>query len=212
MNLLNYIKGFRKGKEARRIEVDAMRDPFLAEAIEGFDSVKGDHAARIAAMQKQVSVRTKPRSGSIWISSIVSAAAVALFILYFTVLDKPHKDYTDSETLFVYLPDNYLEKKRVSDYNLNPVVEIKNMDILSPDEEFDIYVPDDYVEKRKRRSDSSEKEKSRSVEAEQPTTHITNIEEIFAPEVPIEVYIPDEYLSKEKQNATPRVQIDNISN
>jgi len=40
MNLLTYIQGKRKGKEAHRIEKEAMRDPFLADALEGYDEVK----------------------------------------------------------------------------------------------------------------------------------------------------------------------------
>ena len=32
MKLLDYIRGARKGKEAHRLEKEAMRDPFLADA------------------------------------------------------------------------------------------------------------------------------------------------------------------------------------
>ena len=32
MKLSDYIRGFRKGKEAHRLEKEAMRDPFLADA------------------------------------------------------------------------------------------------------------------------------------------------------------------------------------
>ncbi len=39
MKLLQYIKGLRKGKDAHRIEQDAMTDTFLADALEGFDAV-----------------------------------------------------------------------------------------------------------------------------------------------------------------------------
>ena len=34
MKLSDYIRGFRKGKEAHRLEKEAMRDPFLADALE----------------------------------------------------------------------------------------------------------------------------------------------------------------------------------
>ena len=36
MKLSDYIRGFRKGKEAHRLEIEAMRDPFLADALEGY--------------------------------------------------------------------------------------------------------------------------------------------------------------------------------
>ena len=35
MKLSDYIRGFRKGKEAHRLEKEAMRDPFLADALKG---------------------------------------------------------------------------------------------------------------------------------------------------------------------------------
>ena len=39
MKLLDYIRGARKGKEAHRLEKEAMRDPFLADALEGYSRV-----------------------------------------------------------------------------------------------------------------------------------------------------------------------------
>ena len=40
MKLSDYIRGFRKGKEAHRLEKEAMRDPFLADALEGYSRVE----------------------------------------------------------------------------------------------------------------------------------------------------------------------------
>lgn len=37
MKLLDYIRGTRKGKEAHRLQKEAMRDPFLADAMDGYD-------------------------------------------------------------------------------------------------------------------------------------------------------------------------------
>ncbi|MDR2232665.1 MAG: hypothetical protein LBE56_06010 [Tannerella sp.] len=54
MNLLSYIQGNRKGKEAHRIEREAMEDPFLADALEGFDAVKADHIERIDQISKSL--------------------------------------------------------------------------------------------------------------------------------------------------------------
>lgn len=54
MRLLRYIKGYRKGKEAHLLEKEAMRDPFLADALEGFDEVGGRHPARIERLRKEV--------------------------------------------------------------------------------------------------------------------------------------------------------------
>ncbi len=54
MKLLRYIQGLRKGKDAHRIEKDAMTDPFLADALEGFDEVDGSHTERIERMQRRI--------------------------------------------------------------------------------------------------------------------------------------------------------------
>ncbi len=62
MKLLEYIKGHRKGKDAYRIERQAMDDPFLADALEGFDSVDGDHVKRIEILQKKISKRLEPKT------------------------------------------------------------------------------------------------------------------------------------------------------
>lgn len=57
MKLLDYIRGSRKGKEAHRIEREAMSDPLLSDALKGFDRVKGNHAEQIEALQKQIAAR-----------------------------------------------------------------------------------------------------------------------------------------------------------
>ena len=58
MNLLTYIQGSRKGKEAHRIEKEAMQDPFLTDALEGFDEVKGDHIEQIAHLRNRIRLTT----------------------------------------------------------------------------------------------------------------------------------------------------------
>ncbi|MDR1096762.1 MAG: hypothetical protein LBL57_01370 [Tannerella sp.] len=58
MKLTAYIQGERHGKEANRIERKAMRDPFLQDAIDGFDAVGDNHAERIADMRRRLSQKT----------------------------------------------------------------------------------------------------------------------------------------------------------
>lgn len=62
MNIIQYIKGRRKGKEAHRIEWEAMRDPFLAESLEGFDTVTGDHAASIENLQREIRKKSRRKT------------------------------------------------------------------------------------------------------------------------------------------------------
>ena len=53
MRLKDYIQSNKRGKEANRLEREAMSDPFLQEALEGFDTVAGDHAAIIDRLEKR---------------------------------------------------------------------------------------------------------------------------------------------------------------
>ncbi|MDR1330509.1 MAG: hypothetical protein LBK07_00205 [Tannerella sp.] len=59
MSLPDYIQGRRKGKQAHRLEREAMRDRFLAEALDGYDAVEGDHVRQIASLRKRLSASTR---------------------------------------------------------------------------------------------------------------------------------------------------------
>lgn len=52
-----YIKGDRRGRGAHDIELEAMRDPFLADALEGLESAGGDHAETVAALDRRIAAR-----------------------------------------------------------------------------------------------------------------------------------------------------------
>lgn len=58
MKLSDYIKGLRKGKEAHRLEKESMQDPFLADALDGYQQVEGDHERRLEQLRSQISART----------------------------------------------------------------------------------------------------------------------------------------------------------
>lgn len=58
MKLSDYIKGLRKGKEAHRLEKESMKDPFLADAMDGYRQVDGEHAQRLEQLQHQLTART----------------------------------------------------------------------------------------------------------------------------------------------------------
>lgn len=77
MKFLDYIKGQRKGKEAHRIEKKSMRDPFLYEAIEGFDSIDDDHFQRITDLQKRINAKHTSFRRHIWQS--VAASIIIIF-------------------------------------------------------------------------------------------------------------------------------------
>ena len=54
MKLIDYIQGNRRGKEANQLEREAMNDPFLQDAIDGFDAVAGDHLSAIHDLENQL--------------------------------------------------------------------------------------------------------------------------------------------------------------
>lgn len=58
MKLSDYIKGLRKGKEAHRLEKESMKDPFLADAMDGYQQVEGDHARRVEQLHRQITTQT----------------------------------------------------------------------------------------------------------------------------------------------------------
>jgi hypothetical protein len=54
MRLEDYIRGERLGAGAHDLELEAMRDPLLADALDGFDAVPGDHAAAFARLAARI--------------------------------------------------------------------------------------------------------------------------------------------------------------
>ena len=77
-NLLQYIQGSRKGKEAHRLEKEAMKDPFLADALDGFQTVEGNHVENIEAMRRCISRRTRSQRDQIAKWSIAASLLICL--------------------------------------------------------------------------------------------------------------------------------------
>ncbi|WP_019540779.1 carboxypeptidase-like regulatory domain-containing protein [Proteiniphilum acetatigenes] len=92
MNLKDYIRGQRQGKEANQLERKAMDDPFLQDAIDGFDSVEGDHMAATEDLEKRVSSPQKRVHRRLWLWA--AAAVIVLLIGTPLLLDRP---YTEKE-------------------------------------------------------------------------------------------------------------------
>jgi len=62
MNPLDYIRGDRRGRTANRLERQALGDPLLAEALEGFEAIPGPHAEAIARLHTAVRDRAAAHS------------------------------------------------------------------------------------------------------------------------------------------------------
>ncbi len=82
MKLLRYIKGLRKGKEAHRIELEAMKDSFLSDALDGFNTVDGNHPERISRLQKNIQKQITNKNNAITTkkSAVLQPKNTAVFI------------------------------------------------------------------------------------------------------------------------------------
>lgn len=81
MRLSDYIQGLRKGKEAHRLEKESMKDPFLADAIDGYNQVEGNHEQRIEQLRIQISAcSTKKRNTYAIIWSVAACLVIGFGI------------------------------------------------------------------------------------------------------------------------------------
>ncbi|MCD8172495.1 MAG: von Willebrand factor type A domain-containing protein [Alistipes sp.] len=86
MKLNDYIRGRRKGSEVRRIELEALCDPFLWDALEGYYLVEGDHAEALGRLSERITMRTRQgrrpgrRPVPVWQRASVWGSAAALIL------------------------------------------------------------------------------------------------------------------------------------
>lgn len=126
MNLLDYIQGIRKGRDANRIEKDALRDAFTFEALEGYDSVKGNHAANINKLQKRIHLRNKQSNDNNLFVRVASIVAIIIFgIGGYMVYDLSNPNSTsqslsamDSKKavtiINIFVPDDFYKEHKAS--------------------------------------------------------------------------------------------------
>jgi len=94
MRIRRYIQGHRKGREANRIEREAMHDPFLADALEGFDRMKNDPTPHIDILRRKIRSRNQRRLDFFKYGGI---AASLIFILGFGLYFGFHKNNLQEE-------------------------------------------------------------------------------------------------------------------
>lgn len=110
MKLWRYIQGNRKGKEAHHIEKEAMKDPFLADALEGYEKTQGNHQREVAKLQKEItrlqkrstnkSMGKKPnhlKAWSIAAGILIVVGAGTWFLLNDSTISKDIQTITQSE-------------------------------------------------------------------------------------------------------------------
>ena len=88
MELKDYISN-REGEEANRLERQSMNDPFLRDAIDGFDSVEGNHLSAIRKLEEQIEGKKEKKSIKpgpwIWIVALIIALLAASPFLWKTI-------------------------------------------------------------------------------------------------------------------------------
>ena len=94
MKLLDYIRGLRKGQEAHRLEKESMQDPFLADAMDGYNQVEGNHEQRIEKLRMQVSAHSAKKKNTYAITWSIAACLIIGFGIssYFLFLKKSMTD------------------------------------------------------------------------------------------------------------------------
>jgi hypothetical protein len=118
MKLTVYIKGERRGSEANRIERKAMRDPFLYDAIDGYDVIEGEHTERIADMRRRLS--RKSRRVNHWMAYAGIAASLLVCVIagsYF-IFNKNSGDFVaknETPANEVAFEEQLVTKKQISE-------------------------------------------------------------------------------------------------
>lgn len=84
----NYLQGRQTGKEANRLEKETLSDPFLYEALQGLEGIKGEHERIVGALCDRMQKPVKRKKVVSWVYRLALAAAcllvagVALWLLY----------------------------------------------------------------------------------------------------------------------------------
>lgn len=108
MKLTDYIQGKRRGPEANKLEREAMDNPFLQEAMDGFDAVSGDHLQAIgeleSQLQQKLTRRRKVLNYRLW--ALTAAASVVLFLgigglLYFEMKQPDHTAFRAPQKVLI---------------------------------------------------------------------------------------------------------------
>jgi len=93
MSLEDYIKGERYGKSAHELEKEALRDPFLQDAIDGYDLEDGYPANNLKKLNKQIKKITKKRIPFIQLLGIIICTLIIIGItVFFFIYDNSKEE------------------------------------------------------------------------------------------------------------------------
>ena len=96
MHLKDYIQDNRRGKEANRLEREAMNDPFLQDALDGFDAVAGDHVPIIERLEKKFAnpAVVHHRVRTLWYWSVAASVLLLIGMSVYFLMESAEKSTT----------------------------------------------------------------------------------------------------------------------
>jgi len=122
MNFKDYIKGKRHGTDANRFEQEAQNDPFLMEAIDGFDENPDEnHLSVIEQLEKDVLQKgavKKTFTRRIWYISIAASLALLLGVSFFFRQQNPNEIILAENTVLGKSEEEKFENKDTSSQNI----------------------------------------------------------------------------------------------
>jgi len=96
MDIKDYINGDRFGKEAHRLEQEAVYDSFLQDAIDGYDQVKDQPLHHLENIEKQIKKRTGNNIDYLQVVNILaSILIIAALIFFFFMYNAKNTGQTD---------------------------------------------------------------------------------------------------------------------
>jgi protein TonB len=130
MGIQRYIEGFRGGQDINSLERLALQDKFMAETLDGYDKVKGNHAQNVADLQqtilkKKTAKKTAKKPTKNYRKYFTTAAvilviiAVAGFIIYDFDEIFPPKNITPESTI-----------PAISEEYILPIIDSLNIDTI----------------------------------------------------------------------------------
>jgi len=108
MQLKDYIQGNKRGKEANRLERDAMNDPFLREALAGFDKIAGNHVKIINRLEKRF---THPTVSTLLRRNMLLCGSIAASLLLLIGLSTYFLMENDRQSNLVFAENRVVESE-----------------------------------------------------------------------------------------------------
>lgn len=179
MKFQDYIDSNKKGKAAHDFEKQAMNDPFLSEALDGFDTIAGNHSERIAYMSSRIAAKSATLNKTGPLIEIdtksgawkIAAATIGIIVAcggYFMMMNHKSSMLTaheaSSNQIYLYLPQDYVDQKSMElslDMNSKNDIEkiasannISNLnEVIITVDPIQIYIPETYAELQKKELD-----------------------------------------------------------